>query len=120
MAYQDVKKGLISPSRPFARTADVFAQDQIDFLAKNLQQLSQEVVLCHNLVWNFAVAVGNGLTTLAVTLPARMPDANYFVGVQANFNNGGTWVTAKTTTGFTLNWVTATVGTQAARFLIVG
>lgn len=120
MAYQDVKRALIEPSRSTGRSDDPNVQGQIDYLHTQLQRLSQEVVVCHNLVQQFGISIANGLTTVAVTMPAKMPDANYFVGASASFNSGGVWVTAKTTTGFTLNWATATVGSQSARLLIVG
>ncbi len=118
MAYQDVKRAIIKNARAF-KVEDAAAKQVLEQLAQDVNNLTQEVVDCHNRVLNFAVAIGNGLTTINVTLPAAMPDANYFVGVQMNFNNGGSWVTAKTVTGFTLTWATATVGAQAVRFLIV-
>lgn len=34
------------------------------------------------------------------------PDANYTVMVQTAWDNGGTWITSKATTGFTINWKT--------------
>lgn len=46
-------------------------------------------------------AVFPGANTVAVTLPLRMPDANYRVGLSANANET-VYVNAKTTTGFTL------------------
>lgn len=120
MAYQNVERAPFRPPRNIGIVPDKATRAVIEDLADNLNRLNLEVVTCHNLIQQFAVSIGNGLTNLAVTMPAPMPDVNYFVGVQANFNNGGTWITAKTTTGFTLNWATATVGSQAARLLIVG
>ena len=82
-------------------------------------RLAQEVIDCHNSIQQFVISIGAVLTTIAVTLPIPLPDANYYVGVQFVFNNGGYWITSKTATGFNITWVTATVGTQGARILVV-
>jgi hypothetical protein len=59
-------------------------------------------------------------TTCAVSLASTEPDTNYFVtGLEASANIGNWWITAKTTSGFTVNASTsnsATVHFQIGRF----
>ncbi len=49
-------------------------------------------------------------TSLAVTFPYPEVDTNYGVHVDFNVNVGGYWITAKGTSGCTINWVTNTTG----------
>ena len=52
------------------------------------------------------IAVAAGATSLAVTLSTTLPNTNYAVYVTPQWNTS-VWVTGKTTTGFTINFVTA-------------
>jgi hypothetical protein len=120
MAVQDIQRSPRRPNRPFATDIeDRPTRQYVEKLAFDMRELSDELRLLHNRIVNFAISIGAGLTTIAVTMPIPMPDTSYAVSVNMNFNNGGFWVTGKTTTGFTLNWVTATGGGASARFLIV-
>jgi hypothetical protein len=85
--------------------------------------VSQQVNNMNDAIQQFQVSLGNGLTTLAVTMrtsgghPTKTTD--YYVGAQFQIANGCYWVTAKTVNGFTLNWTTASAGTTVIWILIV-
>jgi hypothetical protein len=113
MAYQDIKRAKIAIH---LRTKD----PDLNYFVQEYQQLAQEVVLCHNRIFNISTTVAGGVTNVSFTLPAKMPDANYAVALDFGFNNGGGWVDNKTTTTFRANWVTATVGSQTLRAGIIG
>ena len=115
MAYQDVKRAKTAISlTPWASDSD-----KIGVLLQEHQQLAQEVVECHNRIQVFTVTIsGVGITTGAITLPAPARDSSYFVGVMFAANAGANWVTARTTTGFTLTWATALTN-PVVTFLIV-
>lgn len=49
-------------------------------------------------------------TSLAVTFPMIEFDTNYSVIPSFSLNVGNWWITAKTTTGCTINWVTSSTG----------
>jgi hypothetical protein len=115
MAYQDVKRAKTAISLTPWATDD----QKIGVILQEHQQLAQEVVECHNRVQVFAQTLtGVGITTKAVTLPAPARDSSYFVGVMFAANAGANWVTARTTTGFTLTWATALTD-PVVTFLIV-
>lgn len=119
MNFQDLAKSIINPPRSWdSRTLTQDVRHAFNDVFENIKRITQTLNFMTNCVQNFSVAVGGGLTTLAVTMPKPMLDTNYAVLVQAAFNNGGTWITSKSTTGFTFNWATATVGAQAVRFLV--
>lgn len=118
MPYQEVKRAQIRPAPP-TTGIDAPVSTSLDFVNEGLRRLSMEVVDCHNRVEQFDNAVGNGLTTIAIVLPAPVADALYFVGADFSFDNGGYWTSAKTTSGFTLNWATASVGAQSVRILVI-
>ncbi len=67
---------------------------------------SSNVISYSNNVRGIAQAIGNGATTAAVTFGTAYPDANYAVTCTPNYDTT-CFVTAKATTGFTLNFGTA-------------
>lgn len=50
------------------------------------------------------------VTSLAVTFPMAEPDTNYSILATFSVNVGAHWITGKTTTGCTINWVTSSTG----------
>jgi hypothetical protein len=120
MAYQDIKRAKVAPELTFTMgmTPDVLV-NAVARIVQEYQQLAQEVVLCHNSIQEFPVAVGNGLTAIAVVFPAPTKTALYTVSLNPEFDAGSFWTTAKTTTGFTANWKTASVGAQTIRVLVI-
>lgn len=113
MGIQDVKKAIVAP---------LFTGDPLEDLKrfqKAYSELSQQVRDVHNRIQQFGVAIAGGATTLAVTMPHPTFTTAYGVFVDFIFSAGSRWVTAKTKTGFTLNWASAAVGAQTARLLIV-
>lgn len=59
------------------------------------------------------VTVAASATSLVVTLNPAQPDTNYAINITPNWNAGSVWYTAKTASGFTINWSTAPVAAQA-------
>jgi hypothetical protein len=49
-------------------------------------------------------------TSIAVTFPEAEQDTNYSVFVEFQQNSGAYWITGKSTTGCTINWVTSSTG----------
>lgn len=54
--------------------------------------------------------VVTGTTSVNIVFPTEEPNVTYIPMVLPNFNAGNVWVTAKTTTGFTINCTTAGTG----------
>ena len=111
MAYQDIKAGIVVP--PITYAEDPAKALESLRLAHN--QVTQEVRECHKRIQQFTITIAAATTTLAVTLAIPAFTANYAVAVDFDFNNGGHWQTAKTTTGFTLTWATASPGAPPQR-----
>lgn len=117
MAIQDIKR---SEELPSTRLDDPVVLE----IYNSYSELSQQVNNINARIQQFQISISNGLTTINVVLnntAGRHPTytTEYYVGVQFSFNNGGYWITAKTINGFTITWITASVGSQSARILIV-
>ncbi len=54
------------------------------------------------------VPLGNGVTSKAIAFGTAEPNALYTIFASLSYNGGAIWITNKATTGFTVNWVTAT------------
>lgn len=59
------------------------------------------------------------VTSLAVTFPLQEPDTNYGVFVSFSYNAGAYWITSKTVSGCTINWVTANAGAQTLDYMLM-
>lgn len=117
MSYQDIKRAIVKLAPPLnIEEADRPVWDAIRQTTEAYSQLAQEVVLCHNSIQQFTVN-SVAATTVNVTLPAPAKTALYYIGAMFPATNGGYWVTAQSTTGFTLTWATAVTGTIRILFL---
>lgn len=56
------------------------------------------------------VTLSAGITSKVVTLPSEVTSTDYIPWATPNWNAGAVWITNKSTTSFTLNWVNAVVG----------
>jgi hypothetical protein len=111
MAIQSIKRAAHRPSIPGAPLVDSDVELRLKKIRRDHYELSDQVQQVHNSFQQFQnpTAIGVGVTTLAVVLPIPQPDANYYVGAEFTFLNGG-WriaTASKTKTGFTIDWVTA-------------
>lgn len=114
MAYQDIKAGKVVTTSPAGADPNLLQ------LWNEHTQLAQEVRECHKRIQHFTSTITGGATSSAITLAIPTFTTSYIVVVEFPFTNGGEWITAKTKTGFTLNWVTASpIGTNTFRFLVV-
>jgi hypothetical protein len=97
-----VKRTQVSPPPAFYEDDRVLRQQYLS--------LTQEVVTVHNLIQGFTVAgIGAGVALVAVTIPVPMKNTNYAVTVEPDWLTA-TSVTAKTVTGFTVNFAVVTPG----------
>ncbi len=112
MAIQDIRR---SEPLPSVRLNDPVTLE----IYNSYMELSSQTNDIHNRIQQFGAAIGNGLTTISVVMAHPTFTTNYCVAVELSFDNGGWWITNKTKFGFDLNWVTASVGDQTARFIVV-
>ncbi len=117
MPIQDIKR---SEELPSTRFDDPVVLE----IYNSYSEVSQQLNNINARIQQFEITIANGSTANNVVLndtAGRHPTytTEYYVGVQFSFNSGGYWVTAKTTTGFTITWVGPSPGAQSARVLIV-
>lgn len=97
-----IKRTQVNPPAAF------YTDDRV--LRQQYLSLSQELVSVHNLLQGFIVsAIGAGVALVAVTIPVPMKNTNYAVTVEPDWVTA-TSVTAKTVTGFTVNFAVVTPG----------
>lgn len=122
MAYQDIRRSVVLPTEiipPSGPMTDKGIRDAFAQIFRVYSSLAQEVMLCHNSIQQFSITIANGLTTASAIFPAPTKTTNYIAVLSPEFNSGGPWITSKTTTGCSMSWITATVGSQTMRILIV-
>lgn len=82
---------------------------------EGLRGLSKSVTVRQNIEGSCAFSAG---TTCAVSFGTAEPDANFDIFVDTPANIGAIWVTAKATSGFTINCVTSNSST--VRWVLIG
>lgn len=84
---------------------------------KNVAGLSGSFTDAEN--FRGSVTLAGGATSVAVTFPNAEPDATYWVFTEFQINNGGAWITAKGTGGFTINVATGFASASTVRWMII-
>ncbi len=87
-----------------------FNNANIDMVTNNIKRIGG-LSGSNGIAQNFRavdVALGNGVNTLAVTFGTNEIDGSFAIFVSFTYNAGAYWITARGTTGFTINWVTVT------------
>ena len=119
--YRTIKRAKTALDLPIRDDSDASEHVRvIRQLIQEHQQLAQEVVVCHNLVHSFTVNPGNGVASVAVTIPAPMPDTTYSIAAMPDYGTT-CYYSSKSKTGFTLNFGTVTPSAnQVILITIVG
>lgn len=111
---QNVRRSLIFPLFGTADVGQELARFENAFIT-----LAQQVAFIQNQFQILTVAIGGGVTSVAVTLTVPSPTGNYLVAADFFFSNGGYWTTGKSKTAFTLHWVTASPGSGNLEVFVV-
>ena len=113
MAYQDVRRAkvLLSPPPDPAKA--------ISQLYDEHRSLAFEVTECHSRIQQFSVLVIAGATTATITMPAPARTSKYFAWAMPGYNAGAIWISGRTTTQFTLNFVTLLGVNHTWDFLVI-